>query len=88
MPKNALKHFIVTVAPAVLMLVGVILISSGFFNALSSTSTISINGDVVVTYPRVLVGSAMAVFGGVLTVFSYLWLHGKISVGKLNALLK
>jgi len=69
------------IAP-LLLLFGVILISSGFFNAISSTTTITLSGAVIVTYPKIIVGSIVSFGGLIIAVFAYLVFHGKIELRK------
>lgn len=66
--------------PPFLMLLGIILISSGFINAMYTIESHPSNNQTVKEYPRLLVGSVIGIIGVIITVFSYLIIHNKIGV--------
>ncbi len=69
------------IAP-LLLLLGVILIVSGILNASSTTEIITLNNQVITTYPRFHVGILISVVGSAIAIFSYLVFHGKIKLQK------
>jgi hypothetical protein len=72
------------VAPLFLLL-GVILIVSGILNASSVNEIHTLSNVVMITYPKLLIGSIVSVIGLVIAVFSYLIFHGKIKLQKTRS---
>ena len=68
--------------PPFLMLLGVILISSGFLNAMYKIESHPSDNQTVLEYPRLLVGSVIGTIGVIITVFSYLIIRNKIGVAR------
>ncbi len=64
------------------LLLGVILVVSGILNAFSVNEIHTLGNVVVITYPKLLIGSIMSVIGLVIAVFSYLIFHGKVQLQK------
>ena len=72
---------IMRLIPPLLMLLGVILITSGIFGAMYSITTYPTDKAVTI-YPRLFEGSVILIFGIAISVFSYLIIHNKIEVAK------
>lgn len=68
--------------PPFLMLLGVILISSGFLNAMYTIESHPSDNQTVLEYPRLWVGSVIGAIGVIITVFSYLIIRNKIGVAR------
>ncbi len=69
------------IAPLFLLL-GVVLIIGGILNAMFSITTYPSDSQTVTVYPRLYVGSVIAIIGLVVSVFSYLIIHNKIGIAK------
>ncbi len=82
MSSNPAIKKMLAVTPAILMLLGVILIVSGVGNAMYSIETHPSDTQTVVVYPKLLVGSAISLIGVSVSIFSYLILHNKIGVAR------
>jgi hypothetical protein len=65
------------------LLFGVILIVSGFFNAISTNTIITLSNGVIVTYPKLVIGAIVSIAGLVIAVLSYLVFHGKIELKRI-----
>ncbi len=70
------------VAPLFLLL-GVILVVSGFSNALSTVEIITLDNQVITTYPRLYVGILISLAGLATAIVSYLVFHGEIKLQKI-----
>ena len=68
--------------PPFLMLFGVILIVSGILNAFYTIEVHPSDTQIVLVYPRLLVGSMIGIVGVVVSVFSYLIIHNKIRIAR------
>lgn len=69
------------VAPLFLLL-GVILVVSGIFNAFPVNEIHTLSNEVIITYPKLLIGSIMSIGGLVISILSYIIFHGKIKLQK------
>jgi K+-transporting ATPase A subunit len=65
------------------LLFGVILVVSGVLNAISVNEIHTLSNEVIITYPKLLVGSIMSIGGLVIAILSYLIFHGKIKLQKI-----
>ena len=60
-----------------------VVLVSGFFNAISTNTIITLNNGVLVTYPKLIIGSIGSIAGLVIAVLSYLVFHGKIELKRI-----
>ncbi|MGZ4850411.1 MAG: hypothetical protein ACXV2C_03415 [Candidatus Bathyarchaeia archaeon] len=65
--------------PALILLFGIILTTSGFYNAISTTEIHTLSGNVILTYPKLHVGILMCIIGLIVAIGGYLQLHGKFT---------
>ncbi len=82
-----LIDFIRGIVVPLLLLFGVVLVVSGILNALSTTEIHTLNNGVIITYPKLLIGSIMSIAGLIIAIFSYHVFHGKIKLQKTNSAL-
>ena len=68
--------------PPFLLLFGVILTVSGLFNAMYTIESHPSDNETVLEYPRLFVGSVIAIVGFCISIFSYLLLHNKIGIAR------
>jgi hypothetical protein len=68
--------------PPLLMLLGIILIVSGIFNAGYQIESYPSDNQRITEYPRLFVGSVIAVAGVCISIFSYLIIQNKIGIAR------
>jgi peptidoglycan/LPS O-acetylase OafA/YrhL len=68
--------------PPLLMLLGIILTVSGIFNAGYSIESYPSDNQRITEYPRLFVGSVIAIVGVCISIFSYLIIHNKIGIAR------
>jgi hypothetical protein len=68
--------------PPMLMLLGVVLAVSGIFNAMYSIESYPSGNQRIIEYPRLFVGSVIAVGGVCTSIFSYLIIQNKIGIAR------
>ncbi len=82
MPSNSAIRTILAVVPPFLMLLGLILIVSGIFNAMYSVTSFPSDNQIVTVYPRLFVGFAIGIVGVIVSVFAYLLMYNKIGIAR------